>query len=603
MNGRKLLGFIIIIGLCTLTIASQVVASPAYSITNGLTGELIRPLSQPESARAYYDYRSSDASGHPNFGTESNSAFFWLYENSLTGDISLGMIFDDRHDGSGGAVNMTISGVPTTCFVEVADDPSDRFSINGGVWSWAKCCTDGGVLGGIGGFQEITIALNSFSGIDKWYFLNGPSSDNPERLLLDVTEELVISNLAYTDSDGDGIYDHNDNCPNTPNPDQDDADQDEVGNACDNCPDTPNADQMDSDGDGIGDACTDLIAKSLTPTYDLLLPVSAQVVVENAGVAPQDDVVVHLISGVCGEEIIVGSWQGDLPLGETTIDFDLDLTSIYSDQAVVLYAKVDPDNLISERYETNNEVGNILRVGNVTPDQLAIVSSRSFPTEYCPNAMATFSGTSAYKLISEGVACFDYSVKGGDVTYTLVRSSDQSIVASGNVKTTVTGYWVFSIDLPGDVGGVYELQIKVTDHTLIEEFSSLLSIVDCSDSVIPDNPNPVTPSPPYIPSYIPSPGHSYGDPGDPNYPSGTYSLIIIPGAGGVIPGGRGGWDLILPPNTQIPIYPGGPGSSDYDPSNPVGPIGPGPDSSPEIFDASVTCYWNPSIKRIKIYPD
>ncbi len=253
---------------------------------------------------------------------------------------------------------------------------------------------------------------------------------------------------------------------------------------------------------------TDLIAKSLVPTYDLLWPVSAQVVVENAGSAPRDSVVVHLIAGVCGEEHIVGSWQGDLPLGETTIDFDLDLTSIYSDQAVVLYAKVDPDNLISERYETNNEVGNILRVGNVTPDQLAIVSSRGFPTEYCPNALATFSGTSVYKLISEGVACFDYSVKGGDVTYKLVRASDQSIIASGNVKTTVTGYWVFSIDLPGDVGGVYELQIKVTDHTLVEEFSSLLSIVDCSASVTPDNPNPVTPSPPYIPPYTPSQCHS-----------------------------------------------------------------------------------------------
>lgn len=344
--------------------------------------------------------------------------------------------------------------------------------------------------------------------------------------------------------------------------------------------------------DGAGNTCetdvslkeeTDLIAKSMTPTYDLLWPVSAHVVVENAGVAPQDDVVVHLIAAVCGDEHLVGSWQGDLPLGETTLDFDFDLTSIYSDQAVVLYAKVDPENLISERYETNNEVGNILRVGNVTPDQLAIVSSRSFPTEYCPNAVATFSGTSVYKLISEGVACFDYSVKGGDVTYELVRSSDQSIVASGNVKTTVSGYWVFSIGLPGDVGGVYELQIKVTDHTLLEEFSSLLSIVDCSDSITPDNPNPVTPSPPYMPPYIPSPGYSYGDSGDPNYPSGTYSPIIILGSGG----GVSGWDLIIPSNTQIPIYPGGPGSSDYDPSNPVGPIGPGPDSSPDTFDAWV----------------
>lgn len=35
-----------------------------------------------------------------------------------------------------------------------------------------------------------------------------------------------------------------------------DTDGDGVPDACDNCPNTPNADQMDSNGDGVGDACT-----------------------------------------------------------------------------------------------------------------------------------------------------------------------------------------------------------------------------------------------------------------------------------------------------------------------------------------------------------
>lgn len=79
---------------------------------------------------------------------------------------------------------------------------------------------------------------------------------------------------SVTDRDGDGVPDHQDNCPSVPNTDQDDLDRDSLGDACDpdldgdgvpqldpdgqildNCPYTPNADQEDRVGDGVGDAC------------------------------------------------------------------------------------------------------------------------------------------------------------------------------------------------------------------------------------------------------------------------------------------------------------------------------------------------------------
>lgn len=58
-----------------------------------------------------------------------------------------------------------------------------------------------------------------------------------------------------SDSDGDGVPDDEDNCPNDANLGQEDNDEDGLGDVCDNCPATPNADQADGDGDGVGDAC------------------------------------------------------------------------------------------------------------------------------------------------------------------------------------------------------------------------------------------------------------------------------------------------------------------------------------------------------------
>jgi PKD repeat protein len=57
------------------------------------------------------------------------------------------------------------------------------------------------------------------------------------------------------DHDGDGVLDAEDNCPDTPNPEQEDADGDGPGDACDNCSAVSNPGQEDADGDGTGDVC------------------------------------------------------------------------------------------------------------------------------------------------------------------------------------------------------------------------------------------------------------------------------------------------------------------------------------------------------------
>ena len=60
---------------------------------------------------------------------------------------------------------------------------------------------------------------------------------------------------GFRDSDEDGIGDRCDVCPETPDPLQADRDQDGLGDACDNCPEIENPDQFDRDFDGEGDAC------------------------------------------------------------------------------------------------------------------------------------------------------------------------------------------------------------------------------------------------------------------------------------------------------------------------------------------------------------
>ena len=84
---------------------------------------------------------------------------------------------------------------------------------------------------------------------------------------------------AAGDEDGDGVCDDEDNCPDAANADQADADGDGAGDACDgcpndadndidgdgvcgdvdNCPADANSDQADADGDGLGDACDDCL--------------------------------------------------------------------------------------------------------------------------------------------------------------------------------------------------------------------------------------------------------------------------------------------------------------------------------------------------------
>jgi len=86
-----------------------------------------------------------------------------------------------------------------------------------------------------------------------------PSFDPAECSIAVACPDGVDDVDCCEDIDFDGVCDEIDNCPDTPNPNQDDSDWDGVWDVCDNCIQTPNEDQLDSDWDGVWDICDNCI--------------------------------------------------------------------------------------------------------------------------------------------------------------------------------------------------------------------------------------------------------------------------------------------------------------------------------------------------------
>jgi formylglycine-generating enzyme required for sulfatase activity len=63
------------------------------------------------------------------------------------------------------------------------------------------------------------------------------------------------------DKDGDGVCGDVDNCPVGANADQANTDGDTLGDVCDNCPGITNLDQADMDGDAVGNVCDNCPSK------------------------------------------------------------------------------------------------------------------------------------------------------------------------------------------------------------------------------------------------------------------------------------------------------------------------------------------------------
>ncbi len=159
--------------------------------------------------------------------------------------------------GPANADALIVSGNLVGSTVASASSPQANCAINANGYT----CNFGSFAPGSANISVVTQNASgnlSFTANAVTSTLDANSANNSD------TESTTVSG----DSDGDGILDANDNCPNLSNANQADNDGDRFGDACDsdddndgiadtsdNCPLASNANQADFDGDRIGDVC------------------------------------------------------------------------------------------------------------------------------------------------------------------------------------------------------------------------------------------------------------------------------------------------------------------------------------------------------------
>lgn len=152
---------------------------------------------------------------------------------------------------------------------------------------------------------------------------------------------------------------------------------------------------------------------------------------------------------------------------------------------------IDPEGVIPELNETNNEASQVIQPGGPSvATEGNILVSGSLPSTVYTNSLFTLSGRAVYDLLVNGIRNTDYAVKGGGVQITVTGDGGAEWVY-GNVHTDINGNIAKSLQAPA-TPGTYHIVMTVTDKTFIGKRELVFNVIEPPPPGTPPPPPPVT---------------------------------------------------------------------------------------------------------------
>ena len=219
---------------------------------------------------------------------------------------------------------------------------------------------------------------------------------------------------------------------------------------------------------------TDLSLSSADIQFVPVIPdpgeqVSIEAIVRNPGWTELSNVAVYFYDF----NILIGQVSIDTLAAGTAETVSVPTT--FADSGFrLITVKVDPDDLIAELNENNNEASQVLQVGDPDFSEAVMVVQASAQSA-CRGEAVSISGRADYDF-SQISGTEDYPVQGGSVTVSILDPATYEVLSvyTGS-HTNVSGACSQGVVSP-EADGTYPVIVSVTDSTITAETQTTLTI-------------------------------------------------------------------------------------------------------------------------------